>query len=150
MLVMRTLSKLGLAGLRLGYVAGRREWMDEFNKLRLPYNINSLTQKSVKFFLDHIDVMNRQADQIVRDRDRLIEEMKNISGFTVWPSATNFVLFRNENIPGVTIYNGLKKQDVLVKNLHGSHPSLANCLRVTVGTTQECETFLSALKNSVH
>ena len=145
LLVMQTLSKLGLAGLRLGYIAGPTEWIDQFDKLRLPYNINTLTQKSVVFFLKHLDVMNRQAAQIREDRDSLIKEMKKTPGLTVWPSATNFILFKSDNISGGTIYTGLKEQGILIKNLHGFHENLADCLRVTVGSTAECRTFLAAL-----
>lgn len=146
LLVMRTLSKLGLAGLRLGYLAGNREWIEEFEKLRLPYNINVLAQKSGAFFLKHVDVMNQQAAQICKDRDGLIKEMKKIRGITVWPSATNFILMRSDTRPGAAVYAGLKERGILVKNLHDVHESLANCLRVTVGTTAECEQFLAALR----
>ena len=146
LLVMRTLSKLGLAGLRLGYLTGGAEWIDEFEKLRLPYNINVLSQKSVAFFLKHVDVMNGQAARIRADRDALIRDMSGINGISVWPSATNFILFRCRTRPGEAVYEGLKERGILVKNLHGSHASLADCLRVTVGTPVECEQFLAALK----
>ena len=146
LLVMRTLSKLGLAGLRLGFLAGGREWLDELEKLRLPYNINVLSQKSIAFFLKHAEVMNGQAARIRADRDALIKNMGEIKGITVWPSAANFVLFRSDNMPGEAVYGGLKEQGILVKNLHGSHETLANCLRVTVGTPRECEQFLAALR----
>ncbi len=146
LLVMRTLSKQGLAGLRLGFLAGRPEWIDEFDKLRLPYNINTLTQISVDFILDHIDVLNDQATLIRQEREVLQGELQDIDGVSSWPSHSNFILVRCHARPGPEVFAGLKEQGVLVKNLHGSDPALENCLRVTVSTPEENSRFLGALK----
>jgi len=144
LLVMRTMSKQGLAGLRLGMLFGRPEWLAEFDKLRLPYNINVLTQISARFALDHLDELDRQAALIRDERQRLVSALSALPGLTVWPSAANFILFR---LPGsaTPVHDYLRRAGVLVKNLDGSLPG---CLRVTVGTPAENRTFLSALQTA--
>lgn len=146
LLVMRTLSKQGLAALRLGFLAGRPEWLREFDKLRLPYNINALTQASVSFILEHRDVLDGQAARIRAERENLYQALADMEGITAWPSRSNFILFRTEDKPGPEVFQGLKEQGVLVKNVHGADPLLDNCLRVTVSTPEENARFLQALK----
>ena len=146
LLVMRTLSKSGLAGLRLGYLVGHKEWLQEFEKIRLPYNINSLTQKSTEFILDHYEVLEMQARQICNSREKLFTSLRETGGVKVWPSVANFILFRTLQGNAGDIHNRLKENGVLIKNLHGSHPSLDNCLRVTVGTDNENAEFLKQLQ----
>ncbi|MEK7717391.1 MAG: histidinol-phosphate transaminase, partial [Pseudomonadota bacterium] len=97
LLVMRTLSKQGLAGLRLGILAGPAPWLAEFNKVRLPYNIGSLTQTSAEFALTHLALLDEQARQIRRDREQLFQALGRLRGVQAWPSQTNFILFRVEN-----------------------------------------------------
>ena len=143
LLVMRTVSKLGLAGLRLGLLAGHPALLHELEKIRLPYNINVLTQLSAVFALQHADVFAEQTRQIRADRSKLAEELGRLAGVEVWPSQTNFLLFRVAGAP--ELFQGLRERGILIKNLHGSHPLLADCLRVTVGTPQENESFLKAL-----
>ncbi|MFQ5659118.1 MAG: histidinol-phosphate transaminase [Gammaproteobacteria bacterium] len=147
LLVMRTLSKLGLAGLRLGFLAGPECWLREFEKLRLPYNVNTLTQYSCEFILEHKDILDRQAARICHDRQLLYEELGLIQGIEVWPSAANFILFRTESIGADDVYNELRRKGVLIKTLHHSHPLLKNCLRVTVGEPGENSQCLDYLKN---
>ncbi len=149
LLVMRTLSKQGLAGLRLGVLAGEPAWLNEFNKLRLPYNIGSLTQASVEFALKHQAVLDEQAAKIRRDREALFNALGELPAVRVWPSAANFILFRSERRPAPAVFAALKEHKVLVKNLDGGHPALAGCLRVTVGTPEENACFLDALKRSL-
>jgi len=149
LLIMRTLSKQGLAGLRLGFLAGRPEWLEEFDKLRLPYNINTLTQMSVAFILDHKDVLDDQATLIRQEREVLLQDLQSLPGVTAWPSASNFILFRPESRPGPEIHAGLKELGVLIKDLHGTSPLLENCLRVTVSTPEENGRFLAALKKTL-
>ncbi|MBF8268710.1 MAG: histidinol-phosphate aminotransferase [Gammaproteobacteria bacterium] len=150
LLIMRTMSKFGLAGLRLGFLAGPADWLREFDKIRLPYNINILTQLSTTFILDHIDLLNEQAAAIRHDREILCQALAAIPGIAVWPSATNFLLFRIEQGGGDRLFNGLKQAGVLIKNLHGSHPLLADCLRVTIGTPEQNQLFLEALTHISH
>lgn len=146
LLVLRTLSKQGLAGLRLGLLAGAPAWLNEFDKLRLPYNINSLTQASVGFALEHRDALDDQARQICADRERLYQALRALSGLTVWPSRANFILFRIDNRPATPVFEGLKRAGVLIKNLDATGGPITGCLRVTVGTPAENAAFLAALK----
>lgn len=144
LLVMRTLSKLGLAGLRLGLIAGRPEWIAELDKLRLPYNVNVLTQALATRALERGDVLEQQAAAIRAERSRLAAALQALPGVQVFESAANFLLFRVSD--AAAVFAGLKARAVLIKRLDGSHPMLAGCLRVTVGTPAENDTFLAALK----
>ncbi|MFZ5509923.1 MAG: histidinol-phosphate transaminase [Pseudomonadota bacterium] len=147
LLVMRTLSKLGLAGLRLGFAAASADWITHLEKLRLPYNVNSLTQAIAARVLGEGAVLAHQAEAIVAERARLLAALQALPPVTAFPSAANFILFR---IPGAQrVCERLKERRILVKNLHGSHPRLDNCLRVTVGTPEENRAFLDALKLSL-
>ncbi len=143
LLVMRTLSKLGLAGLRLGLLAGRTDWLHHIDKLRLPYNINVLTQCIAAEVLQHDAVLESQAAAIRAERAQLLGALQAMPAVTAYPSDANFILFRVAGAPRV--FDGLKQHGVLVKNLHGSHPLLADCLRVTVGAPAENARFLQAL-----
>jgi histidinol-phosphate aminotransferase len=150
LVVMRTVSKMGLAGLRLGLLAGPSAWLDEFDKVRLPYNINVLTQKSAEFALQNREVLDQQTQKICRDRERLMLELEAIKGIKPYPSRANFILFR-VNEKGVNdasrIFESLKAQGVLIKNLSAAGGLLQGCLRVTVGSPEENEAFLSNLKD---
>jgi len=165
LLVMRTLSKQGLAGLRLGILAGDPAWLAEFDKLRLPYNINSLTQASAEFALKHKEVLDEQAACLRAERARLQQDLAALSGVQVWPSAANFILFRTA-MPADAVFAALRQQGVLIKNLSGAGAAhggasaaggrmpvaagvLANCLRVTVGTPDENSAFLAALRRTL-
>jgi histidinol-phosphate aminotransferase len=147
LLVMRTVSKLGLAGLRLGLAAGSGRWLRQFDKLRLPYNINVLTQMVAETVLAEHSVLDAQAAAIREERGRLHEAIGRLPGVTAYPSRANFILFRVNDAAGV--FERLRQHKVLIKNLHGSHPWLAGCLRVTVGMPRENQIFLSALSDSV-
>jgi len=147
LLVMRTLSKQGLAGLRLGILAGDPAWLAEFDKLRLPYNINSLTQASAGFALKHKDVLDEQAARLRAERSRLLQELAGLPGVQVWPSAANFILFRT-NKSADAVFAALRQQGVLIKNLSGTG-TLANCLRVTVGTPEENSAFIASLRKAL-
>lgn len=144
-LVMRTVSKQGLAGLRLGLLVGDASWLEQFDKLRLPYNINTLTQLSVDFALRHNDVLLQQAGEICTERERLFAALAAFPGVHAWPSQANFILFRLRERPADAVFAALKRQGVLVKNLDHGHPMLAGCLRVTVGKPAENAAFLAAL-----
>ncbi len=145
LLVMRTFSKLGMAGLRLGFLAGRSEWLDELEKLRLPYNVGVLPQRVAKALLDNHGVLLQQADQIRKDRMILQRELQTL--VEVYPSEANFLLFRMEN--AAAVFDKLKARGMLIKNLGNAHPMLKDCLRVTVGTPLECQKFIEALQESI-
>ena len=145
LLVMRTLSKLGLAGIRLGYAAGHADWVNELDKVRPPYNINVLTQAASQFALDHLAVFDAQAAILRQERARLAAALAALPGITVFPSEANFVLARVPDAPRT--FAALKAAGILIKNLHGGHPLLNHCLRFTVGTPAENDRVLAALPN---
>lgn len=145
--VMRTLSKLGLAGLRLGYLVGPADWLQSFEKVRLPYNINVLTQSAARFALEHIDVFRDQARVLVEERGILHRRLAEVPGVTVYPSEANFLLFRVRDAEGT--FTRLKSRKILVKNVSKAHPLLAGCLRVSLGTPAENLAFFDALKASL-
>jgi histidinol-phosphate aminotransferase len=142
--VMRTVSKLGLAGIRLGYLAGAPAWLNEFDKVRPPYNVNVLTQAAAEFMLDHVDVLEAQAAQLREERAKLAAALAALPGTTVFPSAANFLLVRMPDADAA--FSALLNAKVLVKNVGKMHPLLANCLRLTVGTPDENAQMLAALE----
>ena len=146
LLVMRTVSKLGLAGLRLGFIAGNPAIISELNKARLPYNINVLTQASVEFALSHPDMFAEQTETICHERARIFLQLSVIQEVTPCPSAANFILFRTPKGSATEIFNSLKEQGVLIKNLSPQKDLLSDCLRVTIGKPVENNAFIKALK----
>jgi histidinol-phosphate aminotransferase len=144
LLLMRTLSKLGLAGLRLGLLVGRPEWLAQLEKLRLPYNVGIMTQLLVERVLQHYDILLEQAASIKAERTILRARLATMGSIEVFPSDANFVLFRlNE---AGRIFQELQQHGILIKNLDGTHPLLKDCLRVTVGTSDENTQFCKTLR----
>ena len=148
LLVMRTFSKLGMAGLRLGFLAGGKPWLEHLEKLRLPYNVGVLTQQVAEKLLQHHDVLLRQAEQIKQDRAWLYERLVGTVDVRAYASEANFILFHVAH--ATKVFEGLKQRGVLIKNMNGGHSALTDCLRVTVGTPEENELFIKALQESVH
>lgn len=146
LLVLRTLSKMGLAGLRLGLLVGAPAWIEELNKVRLPYNINSLTQASAQLMLGRREFIAEQVRQIRSERQRMFTVLSEVAGVRVWPSETNFILFRAQSRDARDVYEGLYTAGVLVKNLDPQGGALRGCLRVTIGTPAENDVFINALK----
>ena len=145
LVVMRTVSKLGLAGIRLGYLVGRAAWIDQFNKVRQAYNVNALTQAAATFVLERLEVLEQQADRVLAEREGLGRALAALPGVTAYPSAANFFLVR---VPDADrTYEALRRQGVLVRNLNG--PSLKNCLRITVGTPDENRILLTAMREAL-
>ncbi|MEO7558603.1 MAG: histidinol-phosphate transaminase [Gammaproteobacteria bacterium] len=149
LLVMRTVSKMGLAGLRLGVLAGHPDWLNEIDKIRLPYNINVLTQASMEFALQYREIFAAQAQQICADRDYVFKQLHTCPGIIAYPSNANFILFRVPHGRATSIFEALKGAGVLIKNMHNAGGLLQDCLRVTVGKPAENEAFLAALKNAL-
>jgi histidinol-phosphate aminotransferase len=145
LVVLRTVSKLGLAGIRLGYLAGRPQWIEQFDKVRSPYNVNVLTQAAALFLLERLDVLQEQAARIRADRGSLAKALAALPGVTVFPSEANFLLIRVPDADGA--FEGLRRQGVLVKNLN--MPAMQNCLRITVGTPDENRILLNALREAL-
>jgi histidinol-phosphate aminotransferase len=145
LVVMRTVSKLGLAGIRLGYLAGRPQWIEQFNKVRQVYNVNVLTQAAALFMLERLEVLEEQAALIRTERENLAKALTALTGVTVFPSQANFFLIRVADAERT--FDALRRQGVLVRNLNS--PALRNCLRVTVGTPEENRILLNALREAL-
>jgi histidinol-phosphate aminotransferase len=149
--VLRTFSKLGLAGVRLGYLVGASGWLEQIDKVRPPYNVNVLTRLAVEFALTHFDAFSQQAALLKANRDVLTHALRLMhnpsSTLDVFASCTNFVLFRLPH--AFEVFELLKNKGILVKYVGNAHPLLADCLRVTVSTDEENTLFLNALAQSV-
>ena len=146
-LLMRTLSKFGLAGVRLGYMMGPKALVAEIDKVRPPYNISVLDYECALFALEHAEVFAAQAKDLREQRARLQKELATLPGVTAFPSEANMILVR---VPDAAkSFDGLKAHGVLIKNVSKMHPLLSNCLRLTVGTAQENDQLLAALKESL-
>jgi len=140
---MRTMSKFGLAGVRIGYLIGRRELVAEIDKVRPPYNVNTLTQAIVPVLLRHQPLLTEQAAAIRRERARVANALSALRRVTVFPSHANFLLVR---VPDANLWFAtLRDAGILVKNVSAWHPRLANCLRITIGTPAENNAVLDAL-----
>ncbi len=146
-LVMRTLSKFGLAGVRLGYLAGAAARVDQVDKVRPPYNISVLNAEATLFALDHADEYARQAALLRAERERLQRALRELPGVRPYPSEANMILVRVAD--AAAVFDGMKSRGVLVKNVSALHPLLADCLRLTVGTPEENTLMLDALKASL-
>jgi histidinol-phosphate aminotransferase len=142
-LLMRTLSKFGLAGARLGYMIGSKALIDQIDKLRPPYNVSSLNAEIGIFALEHMDVFASQASVIKFERERILAALAAIPNVTPFPSAANMILVRVPNADAT--FAALKAKGILVKNVSKMHPLLANCLRLTVGTPDENNLLLKEL-----
>ncbi|MDD5460614.1 MAG: histidinol-phosphate transaminase [Methylococcales bacterium] len=149
LLIMRTVSKLGLAGLRLGYIVGNPRIIQQLNKIRLPYNINSLTQLSADFALSRKTLFDEQTQQICAERTVVLEQLDELDGITAYPSAANFILFRTADKKASDIFSSIKQQGVLIKDMSSQGGLLSDCLRVTIGKPEENRAFLAALKKSL-
>ncbi len=144
LVLLRTVSKIGFAGLRLGLLIGAQETVTELDKLRLPYNINTLTQVSANFLLQEKEQIDKNAKAILVERANLSNDLSAINGLVVYPSQANFILFKAPKAN--VLFKALKDQGVLIKNLSAA-PRLNDCLRVTVGSAKENAQFIKIVKN---
>jgi histidinol-phosphate aminotransferase len=143
---MRTLSKFGLAGVRIGYMMGRSQLVDQIDKVRPPYNVSVLNAEAALFALEHEDVFAAQAADLRGERERLQQALHEM-GVQSWPSDANMILVR---VPDpARSFEGMKARKVLVKNVSRMHPLLAGCLRLTVGTADENTQLLAALQSTL-
>jgi len=146
-LLMRTLSKFGLAGVRLGYMIGDQALIAEIDKVRPPYNVSVLNYECALFAISHADVFARQAQAIRDERERLQAALAQLPGVRLWRSDANMILLR---VPDAAqTFESMRAHGVLVKNVSKLHPLLANCLRLTVGTPEENRRMLTALEDAL-
>lgn len=146
-LVMRTMSKFGLAGVRIGYLIGRKPIIAEIEKLRPPFNVSVLNTEAALFALEHADEYARQAALLREQRELVFAQLQHLPGVQPFPSQGNMILTRVPDAKAA--FEGMKSRGVLVKNVSAMHPLLANCLRITIGQAQENEMMIAALKASL-
>ncbi len=146
-LVMRTMSKFGLAGVRIGYLMGRAALIAQIDKLRPPFNVSVLNAEAALFALEHADEFARQAASIRSERNGLHAKLAALAGVVPFKSEANMILAR---VPDAQrVFEGMRKRRVLIKNVSALHPLLHHCIRITVGTSDENILMLDALKASL-
>jgi histidinol-phosphate aminotransferase len=152
LIILRTFSKIGLAGLRVGYLVAGREVTVELAKVKQPYNVNTISQTAAAAVLDHWSLFKAQIREIAAERERLAGSLEKIPGVQVFPSQANFILFKvpvNAPVKARELHGKLLEQGVLVRKDPGSTHGLRECLRVTVGTRQENDLFLEKLNTNL-
>ena len=147
LIILRSLSKIGLAALRVGYVVADPIIIQQIDKVRLPYNSNALSQKLTDRLLNHFAPVQKQLNILTQERDKMMGELSQLKSLKVFPSDANFVLFRTEQDSGA-LFKALMENDILIRDL-SQHPRLKNCLRVTVGTPEENRTFLEKMSHII-
>lgn len=145
-LVMRTVSKLGLAGVRLGYVVGHKAITNQFEKIRLPYNINVFTQETARFAFKNYPVLEKQAKKICAQRELMFDALSQIESIEVFPSKSNFILFRILNKKAQIVFDSVKQAGILIKNMGVVAGLPEECLRVTVGSSEQNQQFITVLQ----
>lgn len=146
LVILRTLSKgFGLAGLRLGYMLGQPQVVAELKKAKLPFSVNRFSQVAASVLFSHTEIIEKNIALILSERDRMFKQMSQLSGIKAYPSRANFILFETMNKPIKSIFEGLKKHGILIRDV-SHYPMLENALRVTVGKQEENNQFLEALE----
>ena len=144
LVVMRTISKIGFAGLRIGYAAGSPAVMGELAKILPPYNMNQLSLATAKFALQHHDAIQTTIDILKAERERVFSELSAIGRLKTFPSEANFITVR---VPDAdALFNTLKENRILIKKLHGTHPLLAQCVRITIGSPEQNDAVLDIIR----
>jgi histidinol-phosphate aminotransferase len=144
LLIMRTLSKIGLAGVRLGYIFGAPAWIEAINKVRGPFNVGVLQQVAATVLLDHYNELKGHATLMIAERERLLNFLQTLPNVTPFPSRANFVLVRF--VDANAVFVALKARGILVRNLSGMHPLMAGTLRISVGTAAQMDVLIASLK----
>jgi len=147
LVILRSLSKIGLAALRVGYAVADPLIIDQIDKVRLPYNSNSLSQKLTERLLNHFAPVQKQLDALIKERNEMIHKLSKFNSLKIFPSDANFVLFRVEQNSGA-LFKQLMESGILIRDL-SNHPRLKNCLRVTVGTPLENKSFLEKMSHII-
>lgn len=148
LIILRTLSKLGLAGLRVGYMPASPSIIREINKVRLPYNLNTVSQEIAAIVLTDFEPIGSQIKEIVTQREEVYKCLKALPGIEPFPSRTNFILMRSNCLGADYIWNELVKAGILIKNLN-REGALKDCLRVSIGTQEENTAIISALNRII-
>lgn len=143
-ILIRTVSKIGLAGIRLGYLVASPSIVEQINKVKMPYNINVLTTATARFMLDQMSYLNKNIEKVLKEKEALYQWFLAREDVVVYPSQTNFLLVRVANADNT--HTRLRDEyKILVKNLHGVHPILENMLRISIGRKKENAKLREAL-----
>lgn len=145
LVVMRTISKIGFAGLRMGYAAASPGIIGELAKILPPYNMNQLSLAAAKFSLKHHPIIQQNIDTLKNERSRVMNELLKLNRLQVFPSEANFITVRVPDADG--LFETLKQNRILIKKLHGSHPLLDQCVRITIGSAAQNDAVLAVIKN---
>lgn len=149
-LILRTVSKIGLAGIRFGYLAGHSRWISQINKIRPPYNINVLTESVIISILDKKHILDEHSNQILLNRIKLSESLKKLNHIKVYESYGNFILVKFDNdISATNVFEELKLSNILVKDMSNYHSLLNNCLRLSIGTNSENELLIKTISKII-
>lgn len=147
LVILRTLSKVGFAAMRIGLLIGPPALIHELDKVRLPYNLNAMSQEAAGFYLDHEETFLKQAEQIRRWRDELFAAIKSIPGVDPRPTDANFIFFHCD-FDTDRVYSALMERGILIKNFNAPG-TMKNFMRVTVGTCEENYRFIEVLKDVI-
>lgn len=146
--ILKTFSKaFSLAGLRAGYLLAGADIIESLLKVKLFFNFNKLSQYIAKVAFSHRDIFEEKVKEILKERDHLFSEMSELKQIKVYPSNSNFILFRTEK-PAIDVWQGLLDKGIMIRNC-SNQPLLENCLRVTVGKPEENDLFIGALRKLV-
>lgn len=142
-LVLRTLSKIGMAGLRVGFMIGKEEIIRELNKIRLPFNVTMPSQVIARLMLvEFYHIIEEEIEKVIRERERVYRELSGVEALQVYPSEANFILFKSLYFPADFLHRRLAEEGVLIRNFSYMIP---DCLRVSIGRAWENDLFLEAL-----
>jgi histidinol-phosphate aminotransferase len=149
LVVLRTFSKaMAMAGLRVGYLLASPALVREVNKARLPYNLNLFSQIAALHALEEWDTLRERVERIVASRQELLYRLYRVPGVKPYPSHANFILFELAQADPKATFEALLERGVLVRDVT-SYPGLSRCLRVSVGSEEENEAFLVALRHAL-
>ncbi|MFV2029102.1 histidinol-phosphate transaminase [Neisseria sp. S1] len=144
LVVVRTVSKIGFAGIRIGYASGSPVIMNELAKIVPPYNMNQLSLLTAKFAMEHADLIEANTAKLKSELGRMFSELSGISRLKAFPSDANFITIR---VPDAQLlFDTLKQNKILIKKLHGMHPLLDQCVRITVGTPEQNDAVLAVIR----
>jgi len=144
LVVMRTVSKIGFAGIRIGYASAGELIIKELVKILPPYNMNQLSLATAAFALENFEVIDDTILKLKEERTRMFEELSYFSRLKTFPSEANFITVRVPD--ALELFQTMKDNKILIKNLHGQHPLLNQCVRITIGSPEQNDAVLSVIR----
>ena len=148
LVVLRTFSKaMAMAGLRFGYMMAHPEIAREVHKSKLPYNVNIFTLAAAELVIERRAALNQGIAALIRERERIFEELQKRPAVHAFPSKANFILMKTAK-PARRLFDELYSRGVLVRDV-SSYPLLDRCLRISIGTPEENDRFLVALDQAL-